>query len=107
MAMDAKKTYNDFGYLKGLDKHLVVDGSTLTFTIQDGPRKLFGTNGCQVDVLGEAFLRIIENFDKQFPCVENKAAVANVRSALGWLDKRTKRRSSQGIEGTNKEAAPY
>lgn len=104
--VDKKTTYNNFNYLKGIDKHLTVDGSTLTFTIQDGPRKQFGINGCQVDVLGEAFLRIIEDFDKQFPCAENKAAVANVRSALGWLDKRTKRRSNQGIEGTNKEVAP-
>lgn len=107
MHVGDKKTYNDFSYLKDMDKHLVVDGSTLVFTIQDGPRKQFGTNGCQIDVLGEAFLRVIEDLDEHFPCAENKAAAANVRSALGWLDKRTKRRSSQGIEGTNKEAAPH
>ncbi len=104
--MERKKTYNDFSFLKGIDKYLEVNGSTLTFTIQDGPRKEYGTNGCQIDLLGEALYRIIENFDAKFPCAENKAAVANIRSALGWLDKRTKRRSGQGIEGTNKEATP-
>jgi hypothetical protein len=99
-----KKTCNDFSFLADIDKHYIkVAGSTITFQIQDGPRKMFGVNGCQVDAIGEAFLRIIENFDSQFPCVENKAAVANIKSAIGWLEKRTNRRVITGIEGTNKE----
>lgn len=94
---------NDFNFLKGIDDFITVDGSKITFIIQDGPRKEVGLNGCQVDALGIVFMKILEHFDDTFPCAENKAAIMNIKTALGWLEKRTKRRVKNGIEGTNKE----
>ena len=75
------------------------DVNSISFTIQNGPIKESGVNGCQVDTIIEAAKLIIEGLNKQFPCRENSIAVTKLDEALMSLEKRTKDRIFRGIEG--------
>jgi len=52
----------------------------------------------------EEVLRVLINrlqyLDNKNPCEENKSALLNLHSALGWLNRRTAIRSEQGVEGS-------
>ncbi len=76
------------------------DVNSLSFTIQNGPVKEKGVNGCQVDTVIEAAKAILEGLNKQFPCRENSAAITKLDEALHWLDHRTKDRERRSVEGT-------
>ena len=78
------------------------DVNSLSFTIQNGPVKEVGTNGCQVDTVIEAAKIIIEGLNKNFPCRENAMAITKLDEALMWLEKRTKDREKRQVEGLNK-----
>lgn len=78
------------------------DKNSLAFTIQNGPIKENGVNGCQVDTIIEAAKTIIEGLNKNFPCRENSIAITKLDEALMWLDKRKKDRVKRGVEGYNK-----
>ncbi len=71
------------------------------FTVQDGPVKEAGVNGCQVDHIIELAKLIVEGLNKNFPCRENSIAITKLDEALMWLDKRTKDREKRGVEGTS------
>jgi len=86
----------NFIYVRG-------DKNSLSFTLQNGPIKEHGVNGCQVDTVIEAAKIIIEKLNDRFPCHENSKALTKLDEALMWLRERTRRRTVQGIEGTNKE----
>ncbi len=77
---------------------------TVLIDFQEGPVKTFGLNG----VTNEALLAILidrtEVLDSQFPCLENKAALACMKDALQALESRTARRVATGLEGQMKEA---
>lgn len=77
------------------------DKNSLSFTLQNGPIKENGVNGCQVDTLVEAAKAILEGLNKNFPCRENACAITKLDEALHWLDHRTKNREKRGVEGTN------
>jgi len=77
------------------------DKSSLTFTLQNGPVKENGVNGCQVDEIIMAAMLIIEGLDERFPCKENKAAISDLQQALYWLNKRREDRQTRGVEGKN------
>jgi len=85
----------NFIYLR-LDKH------SLSFTIQNGPIKEAGVNGCQVDTLIHAARAIIDGLNKKFPCRENACAITKLDEALHWLEARTRDRTERGVEGKNK-----
>jgi len=72
----------------------------ISFQVQNGAIKENGINGCQVDTLIEASLRIIAGLNAKFPCVENLQALLNLHAALGWLNKRTRDRENRNVEGT-------
>jgi hypothetical protein len=76
---------NNFVYVRN-------DVNSISFTIQNGPIKEVGVNGCQVDTIIEAAKLIIEGLNKQFPCRENSIAVTKLDEALMWLEKRTRDR---------------
>jgi hypothetical protein len=76
------------------------DKNSLSFTIQNGPIKENGINGCQVDTVIAAAKTILEGLNKNFPCRENATAITKLDEALMWLDKRTKDRESRNVEGT-------
>jgi hypothetical protein len=86
-------------------KHIYFrrDVNSLSFTLQDGPIKEVGVNGCQVDTLIAAAKLIIEGFNSQFPCDENVKAICALEEALVALDDRKKNREARGVEGLSKE----
>ena len=78
------------------------DVNSLAFTIQNGPVKEYGINGCQVDTIIEAAKLIIEGLNKNFPCRENAVAITKLDEAIMWLDKRKRDRIARNVEGFNK-----
>jgi hypothetical protein len=78
------------------------DVNSIAFTIQNGPIKEVGVNGCQVDTLIEAAKKIIEGLNAKFPCDENRDAAIYLESALGCLALRKKNREARGVEGESK-----
>lgn len=77
------------------------DKNSISFTIQNGPVKENGVNGCMVDTLIHAAKHIIEGLNKKFPCRENACAITKLDEAIHWLDARTKDREKRGVEGKN------
>lgn len=78
------------------------DVNSLSFTIQNGPIKEVGTNGCQVNEIIEAAKIIVEGLNAKFPCRENAMAITKLDECLMWLEKRTKDREARGVEGLSK-----
>ena len=77
------------------------DKNSLSFTLQNGPIKEVGVNGCQVfDVIAVA-KHIIEALNKKFPCYENSMTITKLDEALMWQEKRTKDRELRNVEGRN------
>lgn len=79
------------------------DVNSLSFTIQNGPIKEAGVNGCQVNEIIEAAKIIIEGLNQKFPCRENSMAITKLDECLMWLEKRTKDREARGVEGQSKQ----
>ncbi|KKL81517.1 hypothetical protein LCGC14_1993940 [marine sediment metagenome] len=77
------------------------DENTIKFTIQNGPIKEHGRNGCQVDALIHVARRIITGLNQKFPCRENSCAITKLDEAMMWLRERTADRETRGVEGTN------
>lgn len=78
------------------------DVHSISFTLQNGPVKTAGVNGCQVDTMISAAKLIIEGLNKQFPCAENEAAIAHLSAAVSALKARKKDRERRGVEGEDK-----
>lgn len=78
------------------------DKNSLSFTLQNGPVKENGLNGCQVDTVIAAAKIMLEGLNKKFPCRENAVAITKLDEALMWLEKRTKDREARGVEGESK-----
>jgi len=73
-------------------------------TFQNGPIAEAGVNG----ISNEALLAIVEDrlagFQAgPFASDDNKAALAAVREAMMWLQKRTRDRIARGVEGTSQK----
>lgn len=75
------------------------DVNSLSFTIQKGPIKEAGVNGCQVDTLIHAAKTIIANLDQQFPSTYNTRALDHLQGAIDVLEERKRDRESRGVEG--------
>jgi len=78
------------------------DKNSIAFTIQNGPIKEVGVNGCQVDTLIHAAKEIISKLNTKFPCRENALAITKLEESLHWLDARKKDREKREVEGLNK-----
>lgn len=78
------------------------DVNSLSFTIQNGPVKENGVNGCQVDTVIEAAREILQGLNKNFPCRENSMAITKLDESLMWLNKRKQDRINRNVEGENK-----
>lgn len=78
-----------------------LDKNSISFTIQKGPIKEVGVNGCQVDTLIYAAKKIIEKLNDKFPHACNERALMHLRKSIEALADRTKDRESRGVEGTN------
>ncbi len=75
------------------------DKNSLSFTIQNGPIKEAGVNGCQVDTVIEAAKVIVEGLNKKYPCRENAMIITKLDEALMWSNKRKADREARGVEG--------
>ena len=78
------------------------DVNSLSFTIQDGPIKENGVNGCQLTTLIAAAKIMIEGLNKKFPCRENAMTITKLEEALMWQKKRTNDRIARNVEGISK-----
>lgn len=77
------------------------DKNSLSFTLQNGPIKENGKNGCQVTALIAAARTIIGKLNENFPCRENAITLTKLDEALLWQAKRTANREKRGVEGTS------
>ena len=87
---------NNFVYIRN-------DVNSIAFTIQKGPVKDVGVNGCQVDTIIEAALFILQGLHEKFPCKENGEAMSSLNDALDALKARKENRESRGVEGRDVE----
>ena len=78
------------------------DVNSISFTIQNGPIKEHGVNGCQANTLIEAAKLMVGGLNKNFPCRENSVAITKLEEALMWLEQRKKNREARGVEGFSK-----
>lgn len=84
----------------------VTTGVGLRIEWQNGPLAVDGErkepNGAFVETVIAAALHRIHYYQStQFNCRENALAITKLEEALHWLEARTKRRTSQGVEGTH------
>lgn len=77
------------------------DVNSISFTLQNGPVKENGVNGCQVVTMIQAAKFIIEKLNEKFPCDENDATLAHLSKAIEWQEERTRNREKRNVEGTN------
>jgi hypothetical protein len=77
------------------------DVNSISFTLQNGPIKEVGVNGCQVVTILETAMAILEGLNKKFPCEENVETLRHLRQAIGTQHARTKNRESRGVGGTS------
>lgn len=78
------------------------DTNSLSFTLQNGPVKEVGVNGCQVDTLIDAAYEILSGLNNKFPCGYNEVAMQNLETALFALRARKSDREARGVEGYSK-----
>lgn len=79
------------------------DVGSIAFTIQNGPIKEHGLNGCQVDTIIETAKIMIEGLSAKFPCRENSMIITKLDEALMWSAKRKADREKRGVEGQSKK----
>jgi len=75
------------------------DVNSLSFTIQNGPIKEVGKNGCQVEDVIAVAKHIIEQLNEKFPCRENSMIITKLDEAVMWSKKRTLDRQNRSFEG--------
>ena len=78
------------------------DVNSLSFTIQNGPIKEVGKNGCQVEDIIAAAKTIVEGLNNKFPCRENSMIITKLDEAILWRKKRTADRVKRQVEGTSR-----
>jgi hypothetical protein len=78
------------------------DKNSLAFTIQNGPIKEFGKNGCQVEDIIAVAKTIVEGLQSKFPCRENAMMITKLDEAIMWSKKRTADRQARQVEGHSK-----
>jgi hypothetical protein len=79
------------------------DVNSLSFTLQNGPIKEVGKNGCQVEDVIFVAKHIIEELNKKFPCRENSMVITKLEEAILWSKQRTFNRMMRDVEGTNQQ----
>ena len=79
------------------------DKNSLAFTIQNGPIKEAGKNGCQVEDIIAVAKHMVEQLNAKFPCRENAMMITKLDEAIMWSKKKTQDRKARNVEGLNKE----
>lgn len=78
--------------------------SSVKFTIQSGPIRKHGVNGCQIDDVVRWAKKKIEEFNKAFPSPQNSLVVTKLDEALLWLYISHSRRKLQSCRKERTEA---
>ena len=78
------------------------DVNSISFTLQNGPVKLNGVYGCQVETIIDAAKLILEGLNAQYPCHDNELAINKLDMAIRHLQDRTRDRIARGVEGEYK-----
>ena len=69
---------------------------------QLGPIQEVGINGCSIEDVIDVLAARLAGFQRgPFRCRENALAITSLEQARLWLTERTRKRQSQGVEGTN------
>jgi hypothetical protein len=79
--------------------HIDEEKHTISFTIQEGPIKEVGVNGCQIEDVIESVKEFLEVANIAISCRENKMAIMKLDESLLWLMKRRIDREKRGVEG--------
>jgi len=79
------------------------DGRMLgNITFQQGPVKVQGINGLQIEDLLNICIDRLERLQAgKFSCRENAVAITKLEEAMHWLNHRTADRKKRGVEGYN------
>ena len=77
------------------------DVNSISFTIQNGPIKEVGKNGCQIDDMMYVCLEMLSKLNAKFPCVENERAISSLADSIKHLAERKANREARGVEGTS------
>lgn len=77
-----------------------TDRNIVSFTIQNGPIKENGINGCQVDTHIYYVINALEKLNENIPTSYNQKAIGYLKLALGELLSRKEDREARGVEGT-------
>jgi len=114
MALETLKGVNEIGGFKvrhfqkrptcKITDYIVVrhDLNQISFTIQNGPIKENGVNGCQIDQIIQAAGVILDGLNKNINDQWNERAIQYLEHAVTSLKNRTKHRMIRGVEGTNR-----
>jgi hypothetical protein len=78
------------------------DKNSLSFTLQNGPIKEVGVNGCQVEDVVAVARHIVAELNSKYPCRENSMMITKLDEALMWSRERTRNREARGVEGQSK-----
>lgn len=78
------------------------DVNSLSFTIQNGPIKEVGKNGCQVEDVVAVARHIVAQLHSKVPCYENEMIITHLDQAIQWSKERTSNRVARQVEGKSK-----
>lgn len=73
----------------------------INIKFQEGPIGEVGVNGGQIEDVIDLLVGRLQGFQQTFPCRENALAITKLEESRLWLNERTRKRQSQGVEGTN------
>jgi hypothetical protein len=76
--------------------------NAITFSIQNGPIKENGVNGCQIDTLVETAKLIVEGLNSQYPSDYNRRAIKGLEDCLKAFSDRKADRERRNVEGQSK-----
>jgi hypothetical protein len=79
-----------------------INGSEISFKIQDGPIGEAGVNGLQVTDMVRFCTEVYKSLNDQIRCRENALTITKLEEAVLWQGERTRNRQLAGIEGTMK-----
>ena len=79
----------------------IVNGQDITFSIQSGPVKEEGRNGCDATDLIRYTIGLYKSFNSAHPCRENSITITKLEEALHWQEARTRDRVERNVEGTS------
>jgi len=103
MALEGRKRYVEISGGDQGSPYIGIDyeANRISFTLQKGPIKENGVNGCQIDDAIRELRNTLFGLNNMYECEENNYALYGLDSALAWMEQHTKNREARGVEGKN------